>query len=188
MELICLKIKIVIKNKKEYMKWNLKWKTVAIIATVAAVLSFAAITVSAKTYTWTHTVSVASIPGSTDSITASMGGKGRMSDTFSSYPTIFDGYKVSNNKARAVNDSTGVSYGWKSFTLNSNGGPVTVTYGSSLVKGSYYVQYQMWVKVALDLHLFFQKPIKELIKYAVVVLPQHTVIKALWWNRWNFLN
>ena len=61
-------------------------------------MSFAAITVSAKTYTWTHTVSVASIPGSTDSITASMGGKGRMSDTFSSYPTIFDGYKVSNNK------------------------------------------------------------------------------------------
>lgn len=51
-------------------------------------MSFAAITVSAKTYTWTHTVSVASILGSTDSITASMGGKGRMSDTFSSYPTI----------------------------------------------------------------------------------------------------
>ena len=62
------------------MKSKMK-KTVAIIATVAAVLSFAAITVSAKTYTWTHTVSVASIPGSTDSITASMGGKGRMSDT-----------------------------------------------------------------------------------------------------------
>lgn len=87
-------------------------------------------------------MSVASIPGSTDSITTSMGGKGRMSDTFSSYPTIFDGYTVSNDKARAVNDSTGVSYGWKSFSLNSNGGPVTVTYGSSLAKGSYYVQYQ----------------------------------------------
>lgn len=123
------------------MKSKMK-KTVAIITIVATVLSLAAITVSAKTYTWTHTVSVASVPGSTDSIVTSMGGKGRMSDTFSSYPTIFDGYTVSNNKARAVNDSTGTSYGWKSFTLNSNGGPVTVTYGSSLATGSYYVQYQ----------------------------------------------
>lgn len=143
MELICLKNQNCNQKQKGVYEMKSKMKkTVAIIATVAAVLSFAAITVSAKTYTWTHTVSVASIPGSTDSITASMGGKGRMSDTFSSYPTIFDGYKVSNNEARAVNDSTGVSYGWKSFTLNSNGGPVTVTYGSSLVKGSYYVQYQ----------------------------------------------
>ena len=123
------------------MKSKIK-KTVAIITIVAAVSSLTVLPVSAKTYTWTHTVSVASIPGSTDSITTSMGGKGRMSDTFSSYPTIFDGYTVSNDKARAVNDSTGVSYGWKSFSLNSNGGPVTVTYGSSLAKGSYYVQYQ----------------------------------------------
>ena len=123
------------------MKSKIK-KTVAIITIVAAVSSLTVLAVSAKTYTWTHTVSVASIPGSTDSITTSMGGKGRMSDTFSSYPTIFDGYTVSNDKARAVNDSTGVSYGWKSFSLNSNGGPVTVTYGSSLAKGSYYVQYQ----------------------------------------------
>ena len=123
------------------MKSKIK-KTVAIITIVAAVSSLTVLAVSAKTYTWTHTVSVASIPGSTDSITTSMGGKGRMSDTFSSYPTIFDGYTVSNDKARAVNDSTGVSYGQKSFSLNSNGGPVTVTYGSSLAKGSYYVQYQ----------------------------------------------
>ena len=123
------------------MKSKIK-KTVEIITIVAAVSSLTVLAVSAKTYTWTHTVSVASIPGSTDSITTSMGGKGRMSDTFSSYPTIFDGYTVSNDKARAVNDSTGVSYGWKSFSLNSNGGPVTVTYGSSLAKGSYYVQYQ----------------------------------------------
>lgn len=123
------------------MKSKIK-KTVAIITIVAAVSSLTVLAVSAKTYTWTHTVSVASIPGSTDSITTSMGGKGRMSDTFSSYPTIFDGYTVFNDKARAVNDSTGVSYGWKSFSLNSNGGPVTVTYGSSLAKGSYYVQYQ----------------------------------------------
>lgn len=126
------------------MKQTKKIKKIATTTVVAicALLSIAAISASAKTYTWTHTVSVASVPGSTDSIVASMGGKGRMSDTFSSYPTIFDGYTVSNNKARAVNDGTGISYGWKSFTLNSNGGPVTVTYGSSLTKGSYYVQYK----------------------------------------------
>lgn len=117
-------------------------RIIAIALICLVILSIAVISVSAKTYTWTHTVSVASIPGSTDSIITSMGGTGRMSDTFSSYPTIFDGYSVSNNKARAVNDDTGYSYGWKSFTLNSNGGPVAVTYGSSLTTGSYYVQYQ----------------------------------------------
>ena len=64
MELICLKNQNCNQKQKGVYEMKSKMKkTVAIIATVAAVLSFAAITVSAKTYTWTHTVSVASIPG-----------------------------------------------------------------------------------------------------------------------------
>lgn len=127
------------------MKQISKIKRIAIttVAVVCALSSVAAISASAKTYTWTHTVSVASVPGSTDSIVATMDKAGRMSDTFSSYPTIFDSYRTSNDKARAVNYTTGKDYGWKSFTLTKDSAaPVTVSYGASLAKGSYYVQYQ----------------------------------------------
>lgn len=116
--------------------------TIVFIAVICMVM-IASISVAAKTYTSTHTVSVASVSGSSDVYYATMGKKGRMSDTFSNYPTVFDGKTTSNDKARAVNETTGKTYSWKSFTLNSNSSaPTTVVYGNSLAKGSYRIIYK----------------------------------------------
>ena len=102
-----------------------------------------AISASAKTYQWTHTVSLATNPGVMTSISTSMGGTGKMSENFGSYPTIFDGYSTSNNSARAVNEKTGKSYGWKNFTLTKNyPAVIAVTYGQSMPADPYYVQYK----------------------------------------------
>lgn len=81
------------------------------LAAVFALSSAMIISASAKTYQWTHTVSLATSPGSMTSISTTMGGTGKMSENFGSYPTIFDGYSTSNNSARAVNEKTGKSYG-----------------------------------------------------------------------------
>lgn len=128
------------------MKQNVSKIKRAALTTLAVACAFsctAAISANAKTYQWTHTVSLATNPGVMTSISTSMGGTGKMSENFGSYPTIFDGYSTSNNRARAVNESTGKRYGWKSFTLTKNyPAPISVTYGSALPKGSYCVQYQ----------------------------------------------
>ena len=82
--------------------------------------------------------------GDSYNIGTTMGGTniGRMSDTFSSYPTIFDGYSSSKNRARAYNFDDSISYGWKTFILNENGGPTTVVYGTNLTDGQYEVKYE----------------------------------------------
>ena len=113
------------------------------MAVMCSLSTAAAIGANAKTYQWTHTVSLATNPGAMTSIITSMGGSGKMSDVFSSYPTIFDGYSRSENRARAVVETSGKSYGWKDFTLTKNyPASVSVVYGSNLSKNSYYVQYQ----------------------------------------------
>ena len=113
------------------------------MAVVCALSTAAAIGVSAQTYQWTHIVSLATNPGVMTSISTSMGGTGKMSENFAGYPTIFDGYSRSSNKARAVNESTGKSYGWKNLILTKNSpGIVSITYGERLSAAPYYVQYQ----------------------------------------------
>ncbi len=113
------------------------------MAVMCALSTAAAIGANAKTYQWTHTVSLATNPGAMTSIITSMGGTGKMSENFGSYPTIFDGYSTSNNSARAVNEKTGKSYGWKNFTLTKNyPAVIAVTYGQSMPADPYYVQYK----------------------------------------------
>ncbi len=117
--------------------------TLTALAAVCALSSAMAISASAKTYQWTHTVSLPTNPGVMTSISTSMGGTGKMSENFGSYPTIFDGYSTSNNSARAVNEGLNKSYGWKDFTLTKNyPAVIAVTYGQSVPSGSYYVQYK----------------------------------------------
>ena len=108
---------------------------------VFAMCAIAVFGVSAKTYTWTHTVELAASPGDSTTIGTSMGAAGRMSDTFPSYPTIYGNYTTSTNKARAYNYTTGRDYGYKNFTLYENGGVVMVTYGTDLDTGNYEVKY-----------------------------------------------
>ena len=108
---------------------------------VFAMCAIAVFGVSAKTYTWTHTVELAASPGDSTTIGTSMGATGRMSATFPSYPTIYGNYSSSTNKAKAYNYDRGINYGWKNFTLYENGGVVMVTYGTSLLSGGYDVQY-----------------------------------------------
>lgn len=124
-------------------KIKVKRILISVIAVACALSAITAISASATTYQWTHTVSLATNPGTTTSISTSMGGTGKMAENFAGYPTIFDGYSTSQNKARAVFESTGKSYGWKSFTLTKNSPAVTaITYGTSMPSGAYYVQYQ----------------------------------------------
>lgn len=118
---------------------------VATMAALCAVSSFAAISASATTTNWTHTVSVASIPGSTDSIVAELEKSGKISDTFANYPTIYNGFSRSNNQARAFNYTINKDYGWQDFTLIKDyPSTVTVSYngGAKVSAGSYYVQYR----------------------------------------------
>ena len=119
-------------------------RIVAIYLAVVFVLSAVTIFgVSAKVYTWEHTIELASIPGDSCSVGISMGGTGRMSDSFQSYPTIFNGYTKSVNQARAVHSSGGYSTGWIKFTLHDNSaGIVTVSYGGTCPSGFYEVRYQ----------------------------------------------
>ena len=128
------------------MKQNVSKIKRTALTTLAVACAFsctAAISANAKTYQWTHTVSLATNPGVMTSISTSMGGTGKMSENFGSYPTIFDGYSTSNNSARAVNEKTGKSYGWKNFTLTKNyPAVIAVTYGQSMPADPYYVQYK----------------------------------------------
>ncbi len=122
---------------------KIKRATLTTLAVACAFSCTAAISSNAKTYQWTHTVSLATNPGVMTSISTSMGGTGKMSENFGSYPTIFDGYSTSNNSARAVNEKTGKSYGWKNFTLTKNyPAVIAVTYGQSMPADPYYVQYK----------------------------------------------
>ena len=121
---------------------KMKKVTLIALASVCA-LTVAAISASAKTYQWTHTVSLATNPGVMTSISTSMGGTGKMSENFAGYPTIFDGYNRSSNRARVVKESTNKSYGWKNFILTKNSpGVVSITYADELSEADYYVQYQ----------------------------------------------
>lgn len=126
------------------MKTNNIKRIIAIYLAVVFVLSVIAIVgVSAKTYTYTHTVEVASVPGSSDSLGISMGGKGRISDTFQAYPTIYNGYSSSNNKSRVYNKDVTEYHEWNDFTLYGNSGaPKTIIYGDEFPATSYEIQYR----------------------------------------------
>lgn len=119
-------------------------RIVAIYLAVVFVLSAVAVFgVSAKVYTWEHTIELASISGDSCNVGISMGGTGRMSDAFQSYPTIYNGYTKSVNQARAVHSSGGYSSGWERFTLYDNSaGIVTVSYGDTCPYGFYEVSYK----------------------------------------------
>lgn len=125
-------------------KKNKVKKIVAIYLVVVFVLSaIAVVSVSAKTYTKTHTVEVASIPGDYDYEPAYMGGSGRMSDTFQANPTIFNNYTSSENRVRAINVDENKYYPWVEFTLYQNSGaPKTVIYGTNVDSGEYQVRYE----------------------------------------------
>lgn len=119
-------------------------RVVAIYLAVVFVLSAVAIFgVSAKTYTWEHTVEIECHPTYRCNVGTSIGADGgRMSDTFSSYPTIYGNYTKSVNKARAWNYEEDIYYTWQPLTLYENGGTTMVTYGNNLEAGDYEVQYE----------------------------------------------
>ncbi len=122
-----------------------KFKRIFISTMVAglALSIIAAFAVSAKTDNWTHTVSVPGIPGRADSIDLTLNrATTKLYDTFSSYPTIFDNYQTSRNKARAYNQTKKIDYGYKFFTLTKDSAAYeVVNYGNSLQQGSYFIQY-----------------------------------------------
>lgn len=125
------------------MKTNNKVKrVVAVYLAVLLVLTvIAAIGVSAKVYTWNHRVELSS--GAIYTIGTSMGGTGRMSDTFQAYPDVYGSYTSSANRARAYNYSKGIYYSWVQFTLyEASGAPNTVAYGNSLTTGNYEIRYE----------------------------------------------
>ncbi len=107
---------------------------------ITCLILIACIGVAAKTETYTFKVEVGT--GLSDVVSLYMPKKGRISDTFGSCPTIFDGYKKSENKAQAINDTDGTKSKWKNFVLNTDGGPLTVAYGNSLSKGNYRIKYK----------------------------------------------
>lgn len=124
-------------------KKNNKIKRIVVIylAVVFVVSAVAVVGVCAKTVTKEHTVELATGDEEYDYEVISLGGAGRISDTFSSYPTIFNGYSSSYNKAIAYDYVNRKYYSWNYFRLNDNGGTTMVTHGTSLPKSNYSIYY-----------------------------------------------
>ena len=121
-----------------------KFKRVIItaMAAVCALSSATAISASAASEKYVHTVGVSTSYKSDDAIWISMKKKASCSDNFSSYPTIFNGYSNSRNRARAEYNNGKTKTAYKSFTLQKNNpAPKTVNYGT-LKKGNWRLYYQ----------------------------------------------
>lgn len=118
-------------------------RIVAIYLAVVFVISAVAVFgVSAASVSKEHTVELATGDGEYDSEVIRLNGSGSISDTFYSYPTIFDGYSSSYNKAVAFDYDEDVYYTEHYFRLYANGGgAVRVTHGTSLPAGNYMIYY-----------------------------------------------
>lgn len=103
---------------------------VSAMAAVCALSSVAALCANAASETYTHTVSVTSNAGSDDATWMVMSYSGTCSDTFPSYPTIYNNYSNSYNMSRVEDEACRSISGNKYFTLQKNSSStVTVSYG-----------------------------------------------------------
>ncbi len=116
---------------------------VAVYLAVTLVISAVAIVgVSAKTVTKEHRVELMWADDTYDDYEViTLGGEGRISDTFASYPTILGGYSSSYNRAVAYNSSLSRYYPENYFTLYANGGMTMVTHVADRPAGNYVVYY-----------------------------------------------
>lgn len=124
-------------------KFNVFNKVViTVLFCICALLPVAIVGVSAATVTSTHTVSLSSVVGDATSYWITMTSKAKCTENFSSYPTIYNGYTYSKNKARAEYEDGETLKAYKSFTLQDDyPAPVTVTYGN-LKKGDWLLYYK----------------------------------------------
>lgn len=110
---------------------KIKKYAITVVAIMTALSSSAAICANAATEQYVHTVGVSTSAGSDAATWFTMSSNGTCTDTFDSYPTIFDNYTSSYNKSRVEDSNCKDMSGYKYFTLqNNSAAPVTVSYGS----------------------------------------------------------
>lgn len=123
---------------------KIKRTVITALAAVCALTSVTAMSASAKTYTYKHTVSICGHAGANDTTWISMAKTGKCYDLFGSYPTVYDKKTTSTIQSRALYEgNTKTKTAWKKYTLNKNSGAVTtVNYSSSMKYGDWLLNYK----------------------------------------------
>ncbi len=122
---------------------KIKKLSITTMAVVCALSTAAAISAGAKSEQYVHTVSLSTAVNSDTALWISMSKEAECSDTYASYPTIFDNYSSSTNKSRAdMNSNNAKETAYKTFTLQKNSpSNVSVNYGK-LAKGDWRLYYR----------------------------------------------
>lgn len=124
-------------------KKTFKRVVILMLALICVLTSFTAVGVSAKTKWWDHRLTVAKKGYTSYEFYVSK--KTYVYDLISSYPTIYNNARNSNNQVRVrkYNGSTlKTVYGWKSFILQKNCPAPCCVINANFGKGSYVVQYR----------------------------------------------